>query len=341
MLLAGLIVRNSGLYNIYEDLGLATISKIRTFCLTFIMIRAGLQLSITNLRKYSTFLMILAFIPSTVEVLVLALCCNTMLGYPWNWSFMTGTILACLSPVITFNCIIALAERGYGEDKDLASIICTAVCIDGILIVALFGLCYSFVFGNDWHGSSSVKQLFSEPLRFLLATNGSFPGGGRIEFWFYVRVVLRDFVLSIVAGVVLGVCFIFFPHRSHARSVATYFTTYWTPFTVKERLFVVVSWLPKGTLQAALGPLAYEHVQNKPDVEKVQLALDVVRISVITILFLAPIGAFVITFSGPILLNQINVEEHPMNPKLNYLRRLSLQPPQESQRSKIIVPEQV
>lgn len=87
--------------------------------------------------------------------------------------------------------------------------------------------------------------------------------------------------------------------------------------------------------------MAYEHVQNKSDIEKVELALDVVRISVVTILFLAPIGAFVITFSGPILLNQINVEEHPMNTKLNYLKRLSLQPPQESQRSKIIVPEPV
>lgn len=48
-----------------------------------------------------------------------------------------------------------------------------------------------------------------------MATNGSFPGGSRIEVWFYMWVVLRDFVLSILVGAVLGVCFIFLPHRSH------------------------------------------------------------------------------------------------------------------------------
>lgn len=93
--------------------------------------------------------------------------------------------------------------------------------------------------------------------------------------------------------------------------------------------------------KAALGPLAYERVHNKADIEKIEMALDVVRISVLTILVLAPVGAFIITFLGPILLNQISVEEQPVNSNLNYLRRLSLLPPQKSQRIKTTVPEPV
>lgn len=58
------------------------------------------------------------------------------------------TIVACMSPVVTFNCMLALAERGYGEDKGLASLLCTAASIDGVHIVSLFSIWFSFVFSN-------------------------------------------------------------------------------------------------------------------------------------------------------------------------------------------------
>lgn len=90
MLLAGLIVRNSGLYDIHEELGVATVSKIRTFCLTFIVIRAGLQLSSMSLKRHPMLLAMLAIIPCSVEMLVLAICCKYILLYPWDWSFMAG-----------------------------------------------------------------------------------------------------------------------------------------------------------------------------------------------------------------------------------------------------------
>ncbi|XP_015437461.1 PREDICTED: mitochondrial sodium/hydrogen exchanger 9B2-like [Dufourea novaeangliae] len=404
MLLAGLIVRNFGLYDIHEDLGVAVTSKIRTFCLTFIMIRAGLQLSITSLGKHPIFLIILAILPCSAEMCVLAVCCRIILSYPWDWSFMTGAILACMSPVVTVNCILPLAEKGYGEDKGLATILCTAACIDNVHIVSFFAVWYSVVFGNNKN---------------------------RTEWWFYIPVGLRDFLLGIVTGAILGIYFIFFPHRSHkyatwhrmiglilgslmcttatanmtisgggylacmilsffavtgwrtlsvsfdsrpfrqaahilwylvqpilvgvigadidltdwsiprlglhlscmligltARSIATCLTTLRTQFTWKERLFVVASWLPKGTLQAALGPMALERVRNKMQSENIEIALDVVRISVITILIMAPIGAFVVTFSGPFLLNKISEEERQRNRELSYLRVLSLQPAQ-------------
>ncbi|XP_076653046.1 sodium/hydrogen exchanger 9B1 [Halictus rubicundus] len=396
MLLGGMIIRNSGVYDIHHDLDAITTSKIRTFCVTFIMIRVGLQVSMTSLKRYSTFLVTLALIPSSVELFVLSICCKTILDYPWDWSFMVGTILTCLSPVVTMNCVLALAEQGYGEDKSMASILCTAACIDDVNIVSVFVVCFSIVFGE-----------------------------GDPRWWLYIPVGLRDLLLGIVTGVAIGFCLIFFPHRSHkyaawhrliglilgslmfataamqvtvsaggylavvvfsitavtgwrvlsanfqsrpfqkavyalwhlvqpllvgvigadidiavwamprfglhvlcillgltARSITAYATTMWTPFSWKERLFVVVCWIPKGTLQAALGPMAFERLKAKPDNENLQMAMDVMKISVVAVFFLAPIGAFVITFSGPRLLNQITIKES----ELTYLRRLSLLP---------------
>ncbi|XP_076300528.1 sodium/hydrogen exchanger 9B2-like isoform X2 [Lasioglossum baleicum] len=188
MLLGGMIIRNTGIYNIHRDFDVVATSKLRTFCLTFIMIRVGLQLSLTNLKRYSMFLVMLALVPSTVELIILSICCRTILGYPWDWAFMVGTTLTCLSPVVTIGCVLALAEQGYGEDKSMASILCTAACIDDVNIIAVFVVCFSIVFGN---------------------------GDPRSEWWLYIPVGLRDLLLGTVAGLAFGFCFIFFPHRSH------------------------------------------------------------------------------------------------------------------------------
>ncbi|XP_068985754.1 sodium/hydrogen exchanger 9B1-like [Bombus flavifrons] len=403
MLVAGIIVRNSGLYNIHEELGAVTTSKIRTFCLTFIMIRAGLQLSTTSLGKHTIFIMMLAIVPSSIEVLVLSICCRYILSYHWDWSFMAGTILGCMSPVLIMNSILALAEHGYGEDHGLATILSTAACIDVVHVVSLFTICYSFVFAND---------------------------EDRSKWWYYILSIgIRDSILGIMAGTFLGICFVFIPHRSHkhvnwyriiclvlgslmcttatakmtisgggylaslvmsfvsmvgwriltvsfdttsfrrvthtlwqlvqpilvgvigadiefvnwsvsrfglyisciliglmGRSAATYLATWRTPLTWKERLFVVVCWLPKGTIQAALGPMAYEHLRNGEESEELQMAMDIVKVSVVTILFLSPIGASLISYTGPILLVQTTAEQRQRDRELSYLRILSFLP---------------
>lgn len=53
-----------------------------------------------------------------------------------------------MSPVVTVNSILALAERGYGEDKGLASLLCMAASIDDVYIVSFFSIWFSFVFSN-------------------------------------------------------------------------------------------------------------------------------------------------------------------------------------------------
>lgn len=90
MLLAGIILRNTDAYNIHDELGPGTTSKIRTFCLTFIMVRAGLQLTTTALRAHPVFVTILALVPCSAEMLAVSVSCRYLLEYPWEWSLMTG-----------------------------------------------------------------------------------------------------------------------------------------------------------------------------------------------------------------------------------------------------------
>ncbi|XP_043497108.1 sodium/hydrogen exchanger 9B1-like [Polistes fuscatus] len=406
MLLAGIIVRNTNFYNIRQEFSIRTIAKIRTFCLTFIMIRAGLQLTTTPIRRNPLFIMILAILPCTIEMLILAICTKYILDYPWNWAFMTGTIVACMSPVVTVNCMLALAEHGYGEDKGLASLLSAASSIDDVHILSLFSVFYASIF--------SEKHL--------------------TKWWSYIPSGFRDIILGVLTGFLLGIFLAFFPHRNHVQKYATWYrlsnlviaalmctastsklpvsgapyiaiiimsfvaSTGWriltvsynttplkkaayflwhfmqpvlvgiigadidfkdwsasrfglyciciliglitrcitailstskTQFSWKERTFIALAWIPKGTLQvdiyAGLAPMAYQRtIEENP--EHIELALDVVRISIVAVIFLAPLGAIIMMISGPLLLNKITIEEQERERRLSYLHIRSLQP---------------
>lgn len=97
MLFAGIIIRNSNFYNVHDELGPGVTAKIRTFCLTFIMIRAGLQLTITALKEHPMFVLAMAFIPCTMEMMTITIASRYILEYPWEWAFMTGYVDICIS----------------------------------------------------------------------------------------------------------------------------------------------------------------------------------------------------------------------------------------------------
>jgi len=80
------------------------------------------------------------------------------------------------------------------------------------------------------------------------------------------------------------------------RSVGTFLCTTGAGFTMKERLFVVVSYLPKATVQAAIGsaPLAAMSARGM-DTYPGQIILAV---AVMSILITAPLGAFAINIAG-------------------------------------------
>ena len=74
--------------------------------------------------------------------------------------------------------------------------------------------------------------------------------------------------------------------------------------TLKEKLFIGLSWIPKGTVQAAIGPIALDMARDRSDAEIIETANLVLTIAVISIVLTAPIGAISISVSGHKLLNK-------------------------------------
>ena len=92
-----------------------------------------------------------------------------------------------------------------------------------------------------------------------------------------------------------------------SRSVGTYLCTLGSGFSLKEKLFVVISYLPKATVQAAIGsaPLA-AMAERGMDTRPGQIILAV---AVMSILLTAPLGAFAISWGGRHLLSVDGTQE--------------------------------
>ncbi|XP_056648034.1 sodium/hydrogen exchanger 9B2-like [Diorhabda sublineata] len=72
---------------------------------------------------------------------------------------------------------------------------------------------------------------------------------------------------------------------------------------LKEKLFVSVSWISKGIVQAALGPIALSLLEHKESSEKMD-AEKLLQCCILSIILTAPTGALLTTVLGPILLTK-------------------------------------
>lgn len=95
------------------------------------------------------------------------------------------------------------------------------------------------------------------------------------------------------------------------RMVGTYLAVCWGDLNKKEKLFMAFAWMPKATVQAALGPIflakvlelgeeEWETLGNKE--EWVGMGNDILTIAVLSILITAPLGSVLILALGSRLL---------------------------------------
>ncbi|XP_029381918.1 sodium/hydrogen exchanger 9B2 isoform X2 [Echeneis naucrates] len=86
------------------------------------------------------------------------------------------------------------------------------------------------------------------------------------------------------------------------RLLVTFLLVHFGGFNLKEKVFIAVAWLPKATVQAAIGSKALDMAREDRDEALIKYGLDVLTLAVLAILTTAPIGALGIGLAGPRLL---------------------------------------
>jgi len=76
-------------------------------------------------------------------------------------------------------------------------------------------------------------------------------------------------------------------------------------FSDRQSLFISLAWLPKATVQAAIGGTALARFQyNNSSEAYLSASKDIVTIAVLSILVTAPLGAFLIKLLAPRLISE-------------------------------------
>lgn len=148
MLITGLILQNVDLISI-DGRYTVVVSNLRKIALVIILTRAGLDLDPTALRRQKITVPKLGLIPWVVEAGVVAILTRYLIGLPWLWGFLLGSIIAAVSPAVVVPCLFRLREKGYGVAKGIPTLIIAVAGIDDAASVAIYGIVKSVMFSHD------------------------------------------------------------------------------------------------------------------------------------------------------------------------------------------------
>ncbi|XP_048092314.1 sodium/hydrogen exchanger 9B2 [Alosa alosa] len=111
-------------------------------------------------------------------------------------------------------------------------------------------------------------------------------------------------VAALLVGLVVRVCI-------------TYLTVLFAGFNLKEKIFISLAWMPKATVQAAIGSTALDLARAEGNEVLEEYGLQVLTVAVLSILITAPIGAVAIGLAGPRLLQKYTSmpDEQPEKPE--------------------------
>ena len=328
-------------------------SDLRQIALIIILIRAGLNLDINDLKKAGRPAILMCFVPACFEMIGILILAPKLLGISFLDAAIMGTVVSAVSPAVVIPRMLKLIDEGYGNNRRIPQIIMAGASVDDIFVIVLFsvftglarngviskmhflkipssiifgllggiivGIILTFIF-RKFNISNISKIIIVLSVSFLLVCVEhiisdivGFSGllavmslGGTIhqtefeiskqlsskfvELWMIAKVLL--FVLvgaTINIGYALNsgfsaVLLVF--GALLFRSIGVFVSLIRTDFNWMERIFTVFAYMPKATVQAAIGgaPLAMGLACGE----------IVLTVAVISIIITAPLGAILI-----------------------------------------------
>ncbi|XP_045903850.1 sodium/hydrogen exchanger 9B2 isoform X1 [Micropterus dolomieu] len=88
------------------------------------------------------------------------------------------------------------------------------------------------------------------------------------------------------------------------RLLFTFVCVFCAGFNMREKVFIALAWMPKATVQAAIGSTALDMARTKDDKQLQKYGMEVLTVAVLAILLTAPVGALIIGLTGPRLLQK-------------------------------------
>ncbi|XP_065733516.1 sodium/hydrogen exchanger 9B2 isoform X3 [Phocoena phocoena] len=309
MLLAGFLIRNIPVISDNVQIQHKWSSALRSIALAVILVRAGLGLD-SNEGGYGvekgvpTLLMAAGSFDDILAITGF----NTCLGM----AFSTGsTVFNVLKGVLEV--VVGMATGlllgffiQYFPSSDQDKLVWKRAFL-------VLGLSVLAVFSSMYFGFPGAGGLCTLVLAFL-AGKGWASAKADVEkviavAWFIFQPLLFGLIGAEVAITALrpetvGLCIATLGTAVLIRILATYLMVCFAGFNFKEKIFISFAWLPKATVQAAIGSVALDTARSHGEKQLEGYGMDVLTVAFLAILITAPIGSLLIGLLGPRLLQK-------------------------------------
>ena len=134
MLLIGIVIGPSCL-NLLDPSLLGISAQLRRIALIIILLRAGLNLRIEDLKKVGRSAILMCFVPACFEIAGMLLTAPLLLGLSVLDSLILGTVIAAVSPAVIVPHMLKIMEEGYGTKQGIPQMILAGASADDVFVI--------------------------------------------------------------------------------------------------------------------------------------------------------------------------------------------------------------
>ncbi len=163
MLITG-IVLGPYVLNLLDPSILSISAELRQIALIIILLKAGLSLDLSDLKKVGRPAVLMAFVPASFEMLAFFLFAPSILNITRIEAALMGAVLAAVSPAVVVPRMVRLMEENYGTNKSIPQLILAGASCDDIFVIVLFSTFSSMVQG----GNAQLTDFLAIPISILL-----------------------------------------------------------------------------------------------------------------------------------------------------------------------------
>ena len=355
-MLATGIVLGPYVLNCLDSSILGISGDLRQMALIIILLKAGLSLNLSDLKKVGRPAVLMSFLPASFEILAYILFAPALLGITRAEAAVMGAVLGAVSPAVVIPRMVQLIEENYGTEKSIPQMILAGASCDDIFVIVLFttflemsqggqvrtwdfinipisiimgillgaitgcmlSLFFEAAYRKNHYLRNSMKVIIVLGVSFLLVAAEEWletilPVSGLLavvsmacamkikstefvvrrlsekfgKLWLAAEVILFVLVGAAVdirymaqAGVMAAAMILL---ALIVRAAGVVLCMLGTSLNLKERIFCVIAYLPKATVQAAIGSV--------PLAMGLPCGQIVLSVAVLAIMITAPLGA--------------------------------------------------
>lgn len=163
MLFTGIIL-GPNVLNLIDSKTLNISSELRQIALIVILIKAGLSLDISDLKRIGKSAILLSFLPASFEILAYFIFARIFFKIRSVDALLMGSVLAAVSPAVVVPRMVKLIEEKKGVEKSIPQMILAGASCDDIFVLVLFSSFLSMAKGED----VSLVSLVNVPISIIL-----------------------------------------------------------------------------------------------------------------------------------------------------------------------------